>query len=220
MTLHTLIAMLLFIIPTTQVGDDEETNVFIDLGTEHCAERIAIAAYENTRDVELTALEDPEFITYSGFEFETAIQANAAFDDLPELVAETFSDDPLITEDLEFDELVTEITAEERGDRSAAYIMTLPEDDTEEDVLTVEMVSIVKQNQLVLILMFSQWGTTGPAPGISLETIPPFAETLEDDWTGYGDLEDAIPEEEEMPIGWIGQEITTGELPTCDQQDQ
>ena len=220
MILHTLIAILLILIPAAQVEDEDETNVFIDLGTEHCANRIAIAAYENTGDAELTAQAMPEFITYSGFEFETAIQAHAAFDDLPALVAETFSDDPIVIEDPDFDRLVTEITAEERGDRSAAYVMTLPEDDTEDGVLTIEMLSVIKQNQLVMILMFSETGTTGPAPGISLETIPPFAETLEDDWTGYGDLEDAIPEEEDMPIGWTGQDITTGELPTCDQQDQ
>ena len=217
MILHTLIAILLFLIPAVQVEDEDDTNVFVDLGTEHCANRIAIAAYENLGDEELPAQAQPDFITYSGFEFDTALEANAAFDDLPELVVETFSDDLLITEGLEADELVTEITAEERGDRSAAYIITLPENDIEDDVLTIEMLSVIKQNQLVMILMFSERGTAGPGPGLSLETIPPFADTLEDDWTGYGDLEDAIPEEEEMPIDWIGQDITTGELPPCEQ---
>lgn len=221
MILHTLISILFFFAQTPDALQEGETNVFVDLGTEHCANSIAIAAYENTGDAEFTAPTMPAYITYSAFEFETANQANDALDDIPDLVAETFSDDPEITEDPDYDRLVTEVeTVEERGDRSVGYIMTLPVDDDELEVLTVEMMGIIKENQLLLILMFSETGTSNPSPGLSMETIPPFADTLEDDWTGHGALEQAIPEQDEMPIGWTGQDITTGELPTCEQQEQ
>ena len=217
MILHGLIAILFAFVQTPQASSSEDPNVFLDLGTEHCAQEIAIAAYEFTDDAGADLPATPSFVTYSAFQFESADEATDALDDVHILVAETFSEDPDIEESENFDDLVTEIpTAEDYGDESVAYIMSLPVDDSDLEVLTIEMLGIVKESQLVLILLTSGTATpTTGAPGLSLETIPPFAEDLNERWDGQGDLQEAVPEEEDMPVGWTGQDVSQIELPAC-----
>ncbi len=218
MLLSTLLALLLALSQTPQAADDDR-NVFLDLGREHCAQAIAIAAYENTGAADLAAADAPDYVTYSAFEFESADQADAAMDELPMMVAETFSDDPNVTgEDL--DEFVNEVPTEELGDRTIGYVMNLPRESEELDVLFVSMLSIIKENQMVLILMFGESAGVAASPGLSGDAILPFSEMLDENWDGTGNIEDAIPAQDEMPIGWEGRDVTTVDLPTCDEQEQ
>lgn len=114
MVLHGLLAALLFLFQTPVATPEErETNVFLDLGSEHCAQEIAIAAFENTEAAELAAADVPAYVTYSAFAFESAEGANSALDDAHVLVAQTFSDDPNITEREDFDEIVAETGIED-----------------------------------------------------------------------------------------------------------
>lgn len=192
-------------------------NVFIDLGDEHCASDVAFAAYAQTdTDDEFGALAQPAYVTYTAFQFDDAARSEAALEDVPTLVADAFSDEPGFSESEDFDELVIPVETEDYGDASAAYTMTLPVDNEAlGNVLTVELLGIVKNDQLLVILMFSSTGTAGPGPGILLDAIPPFTEDLDERWDGTGDLEDVVPEEDEMPLGWERRDITIDELPEC-----
>jgi hypothetical protein len=218
MMLSISIAALLFLSSLLQTPEGDERNVFLDLGSEHCASELAFAAYEHTAQDELATPAMPAYITYSAYEFETSERAEAALDDIPELVAETFSGDPDFSEQEDYDRLVTEVETEEYGDRSIAYIMTLPPRGDDLDSLTIELLGIVNDSQLLLVLMFSDIGTTTAAPGVTLVNVPPFAADLDQvwEWDGTGDVQDAIPAQEEMPIGWEGQEVTIDEFPECD----
>ncbi len=216
MLLAILLTILLGFTQTSQAAQENDTNVFLDLGREHCATEIAFVAYERTDEDQLVTNALPPYVTYSAFQFETEEQAVAALEDSPVLVAETFSDDPSIGESEEFDRIANQVPTEDYGDVSVAYAMTLPVDDDELDVLAVELLGIVENDQLLLILVFSGPGTTRPVgPAVTLETIPPFAEDLRELWDGTGDLEDAIPDDEEMPVGWERREVTIDDPPSC-----
>jgi hypothetical protein len=219
MILPALLALLLVLSQTPQATDDER-NVFLDLGSEHCAESIAIAAYENTDAADLAAADAPDYVTFSAFEFESADRADAAMDELPMMVAETFTDDPDFSEREDLDEFVAEVPTEELGDRTIGYVMNLPRDSDELDVLFVSMLSIIKENQMVLILMFGESAGVAASPGLSGDAILPFSEMLDENWDGTGNIEDAIPAQDQMPIGWEGRDVTTVDLPTCDEQEQ
>ncbi len=43
-------------------------------------------------------------------------------------------------------------------------------------------------------------------------------EDLNETWEGVGDRCDTIPGA--APVGWEGEDVSTVELPTCDQQEQ
>ncbi|HEV2127446.1 MAG TPA: hypothetical protein VGR22_02380 [Thermomicrobiales bacterium] len=215
MILHMLIAVLLSLTQVSQTVESDDPNVFIDLGSEHCATGIVFAAYEYVVEDEVAETANPAYMTYSAFQFESVDQAVAAFEDAPVLVAETFSDDPDISDDPAFDELVTEVVTADYGDISNAYIMTLPLEGEEPDILTIEMLSIVEEAQLLLILMFSETGTTRPSVGLTLETVPPFIGDLDERWEGIGDLEEAVPAEDEMPLGWEGERVILEDPPDC-----
>ncbi len=213
MILPVLLALLLGFVQTPQATGDD-TNVFLDLGREHCATEIAFAAYEQQEDVDAPAL--PAYVTYSAFQFETAEQAVAALEDAPVRVVETFSDEPNISEAENFDRIVTEVPTEEYGDATLGATMALPVDNEALDnVLSVELLGIVKHDQLLLILLFSGTGPTRVGPALTLDTIPPFAEDLEEDWDGTGDLEDALPDEGTVPLGWEQREVTIEDPPSC-----
>lgn len=219
MVLHSVIALLFALVQTPQASPTSsgEANVFIDLGTEHCAQEIAIGAYEFTDDAGAAFPAAPTFVTYSAFEFESSDQATSALEDVHVLVAQTYSNDPDIEQVDNFDQIVAEVpSVEDYGDERVAYIMSLPVEDSDLEVLTLEMLGIVKESQLMLIIMTS--GGTDPvtaSPGVALDTIPPFAEDLDEQWDGQGDLTDAIPTQDEMPVGWTGQDISEVELPDC-----
>ena len=216
MIVQALVAILLVFTNTVEAAQENGPNVFVDLGSEYCSNEIAIAAYESTEAPDSTA---PDFLTYSAFEFESAIQAQRSLDDIHRLVAQTYSEDPDIDQQDNFERIVVEIPTEDFGEHSVGYTMSLPLNDTEAadtDLLFIDMVGIVKANQLVLVLLFSSTEPIPAAPGLSSESILPFAEAVEDEWDDRGDLADALPQEDEMPLDWVGQEITTGELPTCD----
>ena len=220
MILQALIAVLLLFVQTPDATQQSGPNVFIDMGSEYCADEIAIAAYQNTSEPDRTVPASPAYMTYSAFEFESADLANTALDDAHRLVARTYSEDPDIDQQDNFDQVVAEVPTEDFGDRSVGYSMNLPLEDADQDVLFIDMMGIIKENQLLLILMFSGDESAPASPGLSSETILPFAEAVDDEWDGQGDLEEAIPQEEDMPLDWTGQDITTGELPTCDQQQE
>lgn len=223
MIVQALVAILLILTHVAEAAQEGGPNVFVDLGTEYCAEEIAIAAYESTEDPDSTEPASPDFLTYSAFEFESEILAQRALDDIHRLVAQTYSEDPDIDQQDNFERIVVELPTEDFGEHSVGYTMNLPLNDVEADetdLLFIDMVGIVKENQLVLVLLFSGTEPVPGSAGLSSESILPFAEVVEDEWDGRGDLEDAIPQEDEMPLDWVGQEITTGELPTCDQQEQ
>ena len=213
--IHALAAVLLFFVQTPQATPTEDQNAFIQLATEHCATEIALAAYENTGEQgEVPAT--PAFVTYAAYDFESADQANTALDAAPLLVAQTYSDDQDIDEADTYDELVTEVPTGDYGDRAVAHIMNLPDEDSDDDVLTIEMLGIVKDTQLLLVLMFGEGGASPASPGVELETVPPFGEDLDEMWDGQGDIADAIPTQDEFVPGWEGQEITTGEIAACE----
>ena len=214
MMMSILMSLALLFIQTPEAQSDD-TNVFLDLGSEHCATEIAFAAYENVNDNEIAAGSSPDYMTYSAFQFESADQATSALDDVPDLVAETFSDEPDITESEEYDRTVVDVETEEYGDESVAYLLSLPVDNDELEVLSIELLGIVKADQMLLILLFSDAGTTRAAPGVTLETVPPFAADLEESWDGSGDLQDAIPDQEDMPIDWEGRQVTVDDPPAC-----
>lgn len=214
MMMSILMSLALLFIQTPEAQSDD-TNVFLDLGSEHCATEIAFAAYENVNDNEIAAGSSPDYMTYSAFQFESADQATSALDDVPDLVAETFSDEPDITESEEYDRTVVDVETEEYGDESVAYLLSLPVDNDELEVLSIELLGIVKADQMLLILLFSDAGTTRAAPGVTLETVPPFAADLEESWDGSGDLQDAIPDQEDMPIDWEGRQVTVEDPPAC-----
>ncbi|HEV2127885.1 MAG TPA: hypothetical protein VGR22_04620 [Thermomicrobiales bacterium] len=215
MLLTTLLAMLLGVVQTPQAADDDP-NLFLDLGSEHCATEIAFAAFERTDEDAAVTNVLPAYVTYSAFQFETAEQAEAALEDAPVLVAETFSDDPDIGDTETFDQIANEVQTEDYGDRTLGYAMTLPVDNEALDnALTVELLGIVKHDQLVLILLFSEAGPRRLSPTLTLDTVPPFAEDLDEDWDGTGDPEEAIPDEEGVPIGWERREVTIDDPPSC-----
>ncbi|MDQ4043925.1 MAG: hypothetical protein M3173_00545 [Chloroflexota bacterium] len=216
MLLAVLLAILLGFLQTSQAAQEDDTNIFLDLGREHCATEIAFATFERTDEDELVTNALPPYVTYSAFQFETAEQAVAALEDAPVLVAETFSDEPDISESEDFDRIANQVPTEDYGDASLAYVMTLPVDDDELEVLAVDLLGIVENDQLLLILVFSGTGTTRPVgPAVTLETIPPFAEDLDEEWDGTGDLEESIPDNEQLPIGWEKREVTIEDPPSC-----
>lgn len=214
MLISILMAVTLLFAQTPEAGGDD-TNVFLDLGSEHCATEIAFAAYEPNAPGDFATEATPAYVTYSAFQFESADQAEAALDDVPVLVAETFSDDPNISESEDFDRIVTEVETQDYGDQAVAYVMVLPVDNEDLEVLTVELLGIVKADQMMLILMFSNTGTTRAGVGLTLETIPPFAEDLDEEWDGTGELQDAMPDEDELPVGWEGRQVTIEDPPSC-----
>lgn len=222
MVVHALIGFLLLVTPALQGSNtlgDEDDNIFVDLGTEHCASEIALVAYEYERASEVTAVGTPIFATYSAFQFESAADALTALDDILELVVETYGDDPE-SENVGADELATELPLEEDyGDASVAYTMTIPVEDDELDTLFADVLAVVKQDQLALILLFSDTGTPRIPLQTTLDNLVPFADAIDDQWDGYGDLEDALPEPDDMPIGWVGGDVTTGELPPCERDE-
>ncbi len=215
MLVSALIAIVLAVVHTPQAASGDDTNVFLDLGSEHCATEIVFAAYGQAGEPEILTTVMPAYVTYSAFRFESAEQAEAALEDSPQLVAETFSGDPDVGEHDEFDRTVTEVQTEEYGDRSSAYVMTLPPESDLLAALTIEMVGIVKGDQLLLILMFSETGISRPGTGLSLEMIPPFGEGIDDAWDGTGDLRDAIPDAEQLPPGWERRDVTIDDPPGC-----
>lgn len=214
MIVHALIAALLMLVQTPQVTPSTEPNVFIDLGTEHCANEIAIAAYENTREEVMTGAGAPVYVTYSAFAFETADDALRALDDIPRLVANTYGELP----DVDLDNLIVEIPVDDYGDASVAYNLTTPvdDDDSELDALFIDLVAIVKGNQMALILLFNDSGPTRISPESSLETLVPFADTIDEQWDGTGDIANALPEPSDMPVGWAGGVVEMGDLPACE----
>lgn len=214
MILSALLAMLLGLMQTQAADDDP--NVFLDLGSKHCATEVAFAAYGQTAEEQVVTNVLPAYVTYSAFQFKTAAQAEAALEDIPVLVAETFSDDPTIGETETFDRIAKEVQTEDYGGRTLGYAMTLPVDNEALDnALTVELLGIVKHDQLVLILLFSEAGPRRLSPALTLDTVPPFAEDLAEDWDGTGDLEEALPDEEELAIGWERREVTIEDRPSC-----
>ena len=203
-----LLAALLLLFQTPQASPEADANVFTDLGANHCATEVTVAVFENTEAAELAAADAPALVTYSAFTFESADHAQAALDEAHIQVARTFADDPDIAEHEDFDDLVTEVETEDRGDGTSAYVMNLPQENADLDVLQVNMLGIVKESQMVLILMFGTGGGEDASPGLSSDAILPFADMIDESWDGTGDIGDAIPAASEMPVGWEGQETT------------
>lgn len=216
MIIHTLMTLLLFLSSTQTATETNEPNVFIDLGTEHCAEEIAIAAYENTAGEGITDEASPAFATYSAFEFGSPALAVVALDDLPRLVAETYvGEDVIIGETMALDAVAREIPAEDDDGERLTYMFTLPVGDGE--VLFVDMLAVAKESQLLVILLFDSGTSILKSPSLAAEPLRPFTAGIDEVWTGDGDLEDAVPDEDEMPPGWVGRDVTTAELPPCEQ---
>ncbi len=220
MTVIHILVSLLLLSPLAQASAPAaERNVFIDLGEEHCAEEIAIAAYENTMAGEVATTTSAVYATYSAFTFGSAEQAHAALEDLPRLVAETYvGEDVEIAQGHALDELIAAVPVEDYGDERVAYMMTLPVNDGELDVLLVDMLGIRKGRQLLLILQFNNPESRRSALAFAEVALLPYTDGIDAEWTGDDDLKDAIPEEDEMPPNWAGQGVTVGELPPCGQQ--
>ena len=223
MIVPALIAVLLFLTPVAGTPATGEQNVFVALGTEHCAEEIAVVIFENTGEEEIVP-NLPGFVTYAAFDFNSAEQASAALDEAPLVITRDYLDGSEIDTAVINDELITEVPTADYGDRSVAYAIPLPtgEEVEVEDVPRIEMLGIVQETQLLLAVMYSE-GLSAPAvPGVALETVPPLLgdDDLEERWDGTGDVQDLLPDEEDMPVDWVAEEVTIEELPPCNQQGQ
>lgn len=215
MIVPALIAVLLFLTPVAGTPASEEQGLFVEFGTEHCAEETAVVIYENLLDTddELT-VDTRDYIAYSAYEFASAEAAYEALDDAPMFVAQRFS----VGDDLDRDtleEFIAETPTEDYGDRTVAYTMNLPTSADGEEVLFVDMLGTIKENQLVMILLFSDSGVSHAAPGLTAGDPAPFAESLDEPWDGVGDIEDALPHEENVPVGWDAADVLVQELPAC-----
>ena len=215
MIVPALIAVLLFLTPVAGTPATGEQNVFVALGTEHCAEEIAVVVYENLLDTEDELTVDTrDYIAYSAYEFPSADAAYEALENAPLLVAQRFS----VGDDLDRDtleEFIAETPTEDYGDRSVAYTMNLPTASEGEEVLIVDMLGTVKGSQLVVILLFSDSGVSHAAPGLTAGDAAPFAESLDEPWDGVSDIEEALPDEEDVPVGWDATDVLVQELPAC-----
>lgn len=203
--------------PTPEATEPGTPNVFVDLGPAYCADAVAIAAYVNILDDVGSYNGEVGYVVYSGYDFASTEQAIAALDDIPVLVARTLSGDPDIDRHPDFDQYVTRLpTTEDFGDRAARYSITIPQPGDE--LLFVNALAIVKGQQLLLMLLFSGTGPSQPSPGLVAGDFLPFTEGLDELWDGTGDIEDAIPNEHEMPLGWVRQDTSTVKPPVCEGQ--
>lgn len=222
MIFHAIIGILLVLTPALQTSGTpgvETDNVFVDLGTEHCATEIALVAYEYERATEVTTVGTPIFANYSAFQFDSAADAETALDDIHELVVETYGDHPEV-DTIGADEMATELPLEEDyGDASVAYTMTIPIEDDELEAIFVDVLAVVKQDQLALTLLFSDTGTPRIPLQQTMDNLVPFTDVVDEQWDGAGELEDALPEPDDMPGGWTGGDVTTGDLPPCERNE-
>ncbi len=215
MLLNALLAVLFLFVQTPQPSLPSDPSALTELAAEYCATEFALATYTNVEIVEAENVELPAVVTYAAFDFETAEQAIAALEDAPLLVVQAYGDDRAVEPEA-YDDFIADAPSPEYGDAEAAYVITLPVLEDEDDVLVIELLGIVQESQLLLVLMFSDDVAYPAAPGVALDTFLPFGEDIDETWDGIGDVQDAIPEEDEMPLNWVRDEITVEDPPNCE----
>ncbi|HEV2127445.1 MAG TPA: hypothetical protein VGR22_02375 [Thermomicrobiales bacterium] len=215
MMLNALLAVLFLFVQTPQAGLPSDPSALTELAAEYCATEVAQATYTNVEIVEVEDVGLPPVVTYAAFDFETAEQAIAALEEAPLLVVQAYTEDPAVELE-DYDDFAAEAPTPDYGDADIAHVITLPVLEDEDDVLVIELLGIVQESQLLLVLMFSDSVAYPAAPGVALETLLPFGEELDETWDGTGDLQDAIPEEDEMPLNWVRDDVTVEAPPNCE----